>query len=64
MDVTDFQDEGMQECPVYLLTIDLLCRLVCQVDMMVLANNGLLMVLQPFLASKVVRTELARPTCL
>ena len=38
----------MAESPIDLLTIDLLCRVICQGHMMVLANRGLLMVLQPF----------------
>ena len=38
----------MAESPIDLLTIDLLCRVICQGYMMVLANRGLLMVLQPF----------------
>ena len=44
------------------LFVDLLCRVICQMDMMVFANSGLLMVLQPCLARQILRVALN--TCL
>ena len=54
----------MAESPIYLFTIDLLCREICQghMDMMVLANSGLLMMLQPCLARQIVRVALTTYT--